>query len=62
MEPYKVTSMVMPVRTWEKGHEVQQLYGDVSMSQVLRKALDLGLDQLRREAKAALKLDGEPRR
>jgi hypothetical protein len=59
-EESRITSWLMPVSLRQKGMEVQAAYGDVSLSQVWRKALTIGLDRLLRDAET-MKRDTEPR-
>ena len=48
-EDSKIMGVLVPPRHWEQAIEIQKRYGDVSVSQVWRKALEIGLAQLLRD-------------
>jgi hypothetical protein len=50
-EPQRITSLLMPDTLRRRGAEVKALYGDVSLSQVWRKAIDIGLAKLLKDAR-----------
>ena len=56
-EPVEQVGLYVPLRNRAQVEEIQNLHGDVSMSQIWRKAIDIGLAQLLKDARA-LKLDG----
>jgi hypothetical protein len=58
-EECKQMSTLLPVRYSRMAVEIQTRVGDVSLSQVWRKALDIGLAQLIKDTPA--KPDTEPR-
>ena len=48
-EPAKQMSAKVPLRHRQMVNEIQAWHGDISLSQIWRKALDIGLAQLMKE-------------
>ena len=47
-EPMKIVGFYMPLRYHKMEERLQQIHGDVSLSQIRRAALELGLQELLR--------------
>jgi hypothetical protein len=51
LEPHKTVGVQVSLSRLQQAAEIQARHGDVSMSQVWRRAINIGLDQLLKDAR-----------